>query len=399
MIDWKAMKMAADSDWGAISTEPSDENFLRGLYQSIPQGVAIPPVKRSANLDDFERMDPYMPKNYSPITEKDAERLASYFGLRGLGGKWRALDDESMFFKPTRLTRDANGELYIGGNHVNDMDGYYTYDNGNPVFSNKGEFLSLSGRTLEDDYDTLKRIDDYPDYDVFMDAHSKAWGDIDEGDNLDYWKGLDRNGYLLKAGVVNPGDSEENQVRAYQKAFWKLQKYKKYEDYIRYLKANYPDEFSNLRSEWGDATDFSTFLDESTAPMQDQRTQRQQQRAAQRWGNNQINLTPEQYAYYDAKRQLQANPGSNPHWTAYMKARRPMKPSDLGQVRKYTVQQRMMNTPQPNGLPKTPAMLQQEWQQENRRRMQEQKGMYNGEIQGMKNRTGVQPTPTNPWNY
>lgn len=215
----------------------------------------------------------------------------------------------------------------------------------------------------------------------------------------DFISRVDPNGYLRKYGLADYSNDDEyfnaaERSKVFHNFLWKRGN----TDFLRYMKNERPDEYEDIVQELGynPVEQMEAYKDPRQRALE--KMQMQQQKATRRWGNSMINLTPQQYAYYDAKRNYNANPGDT-RYNLMMQAKQPLKSADLQNIKKYTVQQRMINTPQPNGLPKTPQMLQREWQDENKRRQTAARDMYKNEVQGLKNRTGVNavPTMTQPW--
>ena len=78
-------------------------------------------------------------------------------------------------------------------------------------------------------------------------------------------------------------------------------------------------------------------------------------------------------------------------------AQKNLSQGSLNRVKQYSEQERIRNTPNPNGTRKTPQQMNQEYNQELRRREAVSREMYKNEQKGLKNRTGVIPTMVNTW--
>ena len=406
-MDWKAIKKAAEP-WEAYA-----DDFFRPITEAEARAF----MAMRNGTPQAQAFNPAMQKLYDPVK-----------------GQW-TIGGVPVYLKENNSGPDEwhyeNGQPVVrnfsvddSGNEITDWEEWNRLRNEAPTMEDAErfhdnsvrEYMSPDGSVVfrdsltYDPYQAYHRREDsspygYPNFsEKLTDTALEKSGMKRESitmspeDYADFINKVDPHGYLRKYGLEDYGTDEYYGEKGTRRAdvfsdfLWKRAN----TDYLRYMKNERPEEYQNIIEELG----YSPVeeMEEYKSPRERalEKLQKQQSRAAKRWGGSMVDLTPEQYAYYNAKKQMQANPKSQPHWDAYLKAKQPMTPNDLGQVNKYTVQQRMMNTPQPNGLKKTPAMLQQEWQQENRRRQNLQKDFYNTDRQAGK---GYRPTPINTWNY
>ena len=412
MINWMAVKKAAAPSFPYVGRMDDFVVELRAKTAGDPISAARNATEYVKSLQqtlaeraEDHRFDKYIPTEFAPITEDEARRIKSFQSLNNMPWRgWRNMALDSMYVPAFRYTTDEEGNFYLNNNRVVDMDGFQVYENGNRIFDNKNRLLTPNGDLAlqadgrpEWDTSQYKKLSEYPDMFDFYNTYYKgstgllprfgSWGP-------DLIKKIDPNGYLKKYGVVDPDDIEAD----YTSEIGALAKLRSLRAYTDYLKQNYPDDYQDYANGIGSLTDLEAPLGVDPAVAQQQKAARQAANAARRWGNSMINLTPQQYAYYNAKQNYNATPGDT-RYNLMMQAKRPLKPVDLQNIKKYTVQQRMMNTPQPNGLPKTPQMLQREWQDENKRRQTVARDMYKNEVKGLKNRTGSNAVPTmiQPW--
>lgn len=395
-------------------------------------------VKKAS--DDQAEM--YLQNMLSPITPEEASRLAMARDVMNMNGNdwlWHngTFVDSLQNYNPGARLSVRNGKMYLGGNRIyndapegtnrGELAKYTRYKNGAPVrrrvwydeygneISEKDalassnanystQLLDPSGKVIIDDAETSVRAD--PEHDFRSGLNSRALDRLKSDYGYDEWEptkesydrlvsGIDPDGLLARNGLTPKFDENGKMTDDSYDVMDQLLRMRTGRNYLEHLRSENPYEYDQLARDYIGVDPLEQTFAIAGNVMNEQ--QRAAMRAAKRWGSNQVTLTPEQYAYYDAKQQYNANPGSDPYYQRWMNAYKTMKPNDLSQVKKYSVQQRMMNTPQPNGMPKTPAQLNQEWSQENKRRQRLSNEMYMNERQGLKNRTGVQPTPVKPW--
>lgn len=410
MINWLHIKKASDP-WA-----PYTEDFFRPITEAEARAMAAykygtplaqiynPELQHIYDADKDQHtiggVPVYLEQKEDSSPEwfyENGQPVKRYYSVYNGDGS-EITDEKDWWRRANEATSMEEADRYHDISGVSD----YLRPDGSVIHTNSYGYKPLQDYTTREDW----RTDGYPNFveHLGQEALEKSdysnWRDKDSLSPEEYnsfINTVDPNGYMRKYGLLVE-DNEDSFMngRARVETFREFMRRRAGNTYLNFLHNEKPEEYQALTEELGYSPieQMQEYKDPRQAALE--KLQKRQAKAAKRWDNSQVQLTPEEYAYYDAKQKYNADP-NDIRWNMMSQAQKNLSQGSLNRVKQYGVQERIRNTPTVNGMRKTPQQMQQEYNQELRRREATSRDMYKNEQKGLKNRTGVIPTMVNTW--